>query len=494
MAAKQTAAGILKLIRERSAKEWDAARKRTMLGLFKAAAERVPAYKDFLKRNGVKPASVRTFKDFESVPHTSKADYLRKYPMKDLMWDGKLEKPLVFSATSGSTGKPFYFPHEHDLDFQYSVLADLFLSHAKPKKEPVLLIICFGMGVWIGGLFTFQAFELASRRGQNISIITPGINKDEILNALRNLSPNFGQTVLVGYPPFIKDLLDDALLSGLNLPKLNLRVLFAAESFTETFRSHIAKAAGIKNVFRDTLNIYGTADIGAMAYETPTSILLRQMILGKKGAAEKFFGTTLKVPTFAQYNPLFTNFEAPEGEVLLTGANSIPLIRYAVGDKGGVASFDEIGKAGFTQKELAREAKKHDVPLYKLPFVYVYERADFSVKLYGATVYPEHVREALQDAILGKHITGKFSMQVLADKRHDQYLELNVELKAGMEETKELSERVKKIVVQNLLLKNSEYANNYSSMKERVIPKVVFWPHEDPLYFRPGIKQKWVKK
>jgi phenylacetate-CoA ligase len=414
--------------------------------------------------------------------------------MKDLCWDGTLEKPFVFSATSGSTGKPFYFPHGHDLDFQYSTLVDMFLSNAKPSKKPTLVIVCFGMGVWIGGLFTFQAFELASRRGADVSIITPGINKEEILNALRSLAPNFAQTVLIGYPPFIKDLLDDALLSGIVLPKLNLRILFAAEAFNEVFRNHVAKSAGIKNVFRDTLNIYGTADIGAMAFETPTSILIRRLALDNKKLYENLFGQTGKVPTMAQFNPLFTSFEAPEGEILLTGTNAMPLIRYAVGDRGGVKTFDDLPKAGLSLKELKQESGKHDAPFYQLPFVYVYERADFSIKLYGATLFPEHVREALQDGLLLKKITGKFSMQTLTDKRHDQFLEINVELRAGVSESPELTERVSKKIVANLLKKNSEYANNYASMKERVVPKIVFWPHEDPTYFKQGIKQKWVKK
>ncbi len=485
---------IQEMLRAYTAKEWRTVQSKKMLELFHQAAKRVPAYKDFLKKNGIKAEKIRTLSDFQSVPPTSKANYLRLYPMKDLCWDGGIDKPFVFSATSGSTGKPFYFPHEHELDEQYATLADMFLSNAKPQKKPTLVIICFGMGVWIGGLFTFQAFELASRRGANVSIITPGINKDEILNALKNLAPNFEQTVLIGYPPFIKDLMDDALMTGINLPKLNLRLMFAAEAFNEVFRNHLAKSAGIKNVFRDTLNIYGTADIGAMAFETPTSILIRRIALEDTKLYANLFGEKNKIPTLAQFNPLYTSFEAPEGEILLTGTNAMPLIRYAVGDRGGVKSMDDLPEAGLSLKELKQEAGKHDAPFYQLPFVYVYERADFSIKLYGATLFPEHVREALQDGLLLKKITGKFSMQTLTDKRHDQYLEINVELKPGVSESGELTERVSKKIVANLLKKNSEYANNHSSMKERVLPKIVFWPHEDPLYFKPGIKQKWVKK
>ena len=231
-----------------------------------------------------------------------------------------------------------------------------------------------------------------------------------------------------------------------------------------------------------------------MAFETPTSILIRRLALEDKKFYEKFFGQTEKVPTLAQFNPMFTSFEAPEGEILLTGMNAMPLIRYAVGDKGGVKTLADLPESGLSLKELKQEAVKHDAPIYQLPFVYVYERADFSIKLYGATLFPEHVREALQDALLLKKISGKFSMQTLTNKQHDQYLEVNIELRPDADGTPELSEHVSKKIVTNLLKKNSEYANNYSLMKERVLPKIVFWSHEDPLYFKPGIKQKWVKK
>ncbi len=484
----------LKMIRTYTSKQWGVLRESQMLSLFHEAATRVPAYKDFLKKNGVKASTIKTFKDFQSVPQTSKASYLRTYPMKELCWDGTLNKATLFAATSGSTGKPFYFPHEEDLAVQYSILWDMFLENAKPQKKPILVVICFGMGVWIGGMFTYQALDIASRRGKNVSIITPGINKEEILNALKDLAPDYAQTILVGYPPFLKDLLDDASLSSIELSKLNVRILSAAESFTEVFRDHMVKASDIKNLYRDTLNIYGTADIGAMAFETPSAILLRRLAANDTKLFSHIFGTTTKTPTLAQYNPLFTNFESVDGEILLTGTNTIPLIRYAVGDRGGVTTLDEVLSGPLTKEHFLKEAHKHDAPITELPFVYVYERADFSVKLYGATIFSEHVKEALQEESFLKRVTGKFSMQTRTNETHDQFLELNIELASGVASTQELEKKIVDAVVVNLLRKNSEYKNNYASIKEKIIPTIVFWPYEDPLYFKPGVKQKWVKK
>jgi len=483
---------VLSDIRTKPSSYWKQLRKKNMLSLFKSAASRVPAYADFLKKNQIHADSITAYKELSNIPPTNKANYLRAYPMEALCWDGDANKPFVFAATSGSTGKPFYFPHGPALTFEYSILADLFLEQ-KRVDGPVLVIITFGMGVWIGGIFTFQAFETASNRGQDVSILTPGVNKPEILHALRELAPNFKQTIVIGYPPFVKDVLDDAQIEGIDLKRLNLRLMFAAEAFTERFRDHVVSMAHIANPYVDTLNIYGTADIGAMAWETPTSILVRRLALQKESFFAGIFGQTGKTPTMAQFNPHFINFEAPDGQILLTGNNAMPLIRYAVGDRGGVADFDDIAQeADSNSIDIQNEAKKVDAPVYQLPFVYVYERADLSTKLYGAIIYPEHVRDALQEEPLLKEVTGKFTMQTLADAAHDQYLEVNVELREHCRASETLKEALQQTIVRHLLAKNSEYHNNYSNMKERVIPTVILWPHEDPKYFKPTIKQKWV--
>jgi phenylacetate-CoA ligase len=486
------------LVKRGRSSSWMRMRAERSLALFREAAKRVPAYRAFLKEHGVRPASIHTFDDLSRVPPTSKAGYLKNYPLADLCWDGALARPAVFSSTSGSTGKPFYFQRTENLEEQYSVLAELFLGNGArlpDAKHPTLVIIGFGMGVWIGGTLTFRAFDIASRRAHPVSILPAGVNKSEILHALRDLAPSFSQTVLIGYPPFVKDILDEAAQEGIDLKKLDLRLMFAAESFTEQFRDYLAEKTGIHNVFRDTLNIYGTADIGAMAFETPAAILVRRLALKNKELYQALFGQTEKLPTLAQYNPAYVSFEAQEGEILLTGTSAMPLIRYAVGDQGGALSFDEVLRiCRESGVDLRAEAKRADVPLYELPFVYVYARSDMSTKLYGAIVYPEHVREALEERALQKSVTGKFAMRTVADKKHDQSLEVNVELRSGVKASPRLRAEIGKRVLARLLEKNAEYRNNHSAFPERVTPAIVLWPQGDPKYFTSGIKQKWVIK
>ena len=496
---RHSAAEIIRLIRVKKSAFWEREREARALRLFHEAARRVPAYKDFLKKQRINPAKIRTFTDFQAVPPTSKKDYLRQYPLEKLTWDGSLKKPLVFTSTSGSTGEPFYFPRGERLDWEYSVLAEMFLQNSSYKTGgPVLVIIGFGMGVWIGGLITYKAFEIASRRADlPVSIITPGINKQEIFNALRNLSPHYQETILVGYAPFIKDVLDEAAAQGIQLKRLHIRILTAAEAYTEKFRDYLVRKVNAPSGLKDTLNIYGTADIGAMAYETPLSILVRQLAMGRWRLFADIFHQIQRTPTLAQYNPLFITFEEVDGELLLTGNNTFPLVRYAVGDHGGVFSYGTmIEKCSNHGINLLRQARTRGIGkfIYQLPFVYVYERVDFATTLYGLQIYPETVREVLINPPMNKYLTGKLTLITKFDRRQNQYLEINLELRKHRKIPKKVEKVLLSQIVANLRLKNSEYRELHTFIKDRVLPKLVFWPAEHPLHFKPGIKQKWVKK
>ncbi len=436
-------------------------------------------------------------KSFENIPVTSKNLFLKKFSLTDLLIPPKLQQTLIFTSTSGSTGDPYYFPRTYSIDYQYSIIVELFLkqsSYGFPK--PTLVLVCFGMGVWIGGLITYQAFEIAARRSNlPISILTPGINKVEIFKALKKLSKYYDQTIIIGYPPFIKDIVDESWSNGIDLKKIKIRFIFAAEVFSEPFRNYLAKAVGIKNVCRDMMNIYGSADIGAMAIETGISTLLKKIIYNNKSVYKDFFNTENKMPTIAQYDPRYISFESLNGEILITGMNAIPLIRYAIGDHGYV----------FTYKQVRNILKKNNISLnkeliknsildstYELPFICIFERSDFSTTIYGLQIYPEIIRESLLKPLLKKYVTGKFVMSTKFDKKHNQYLEIIVELKNKIPKSDRVTKIAQNIIFTHLTQKSSEYRELKSYLKERAIPVVILSDYGNPEYFKTGIKQKWV--
>ncbi|MFA5290775.1 MAG: hypothetical protein WC385_00450 [Candidatus Paceibacterota bacterium] len=477
---------------------WVKERNERALDLFHRAAEQVPAYKNFLARHKINHKKIKTWNDFQKVPTINKKNYLRYYPYRELFWDGNPAKNSNYTSTTGSTGEPFYFPREKKLDWQGSLIHERFLNSFSDEKTSTLVIVAFGMGVWIGGLITYSGYEITRDRSKNkISIITPGLNKNEIFSALKKLSPLFDQTIICGYPPFVKDVVDEAIADGIDLPKLKVKFSFAAESFTEGFRDYLAEHAGLSNKYLETINVYGSADIGAMAAETPLSILARELATSDKKLFNDVFGGIEKTPTFAQFNPEFISFEEDHGEIVLTGDNTIPLIRYTIGDNGGVISFADLkDKFKANGLDLKKEATKAGIidQITELPFVYVYERKDLSTTIYGLNVFPEFIKDALLRPELAKYCTGKMAMCTKFNNEQDQYLEINVEMKKQVKASVALRHKVQKTVLENLLKKSSEYRELYRFIGNRALPKIVLWPAEDLTFFRPGIKQKWVIK
>ncbi len=477
---------------------WSRKEKTHLYKLFKKMASEVPAYRDFLRTNKVNVKSIKTAKDLVSVPTMSKKNYLKKNAFSKLAWQGSLHSAQVLTATSGSTGKPTYFARSYEVDEQSSYVHELIFHNTSlsPDKS-TLVIVCFGMGIWIGGVITYQAFELMGRRGYPISIITPGINKKEILRALVELAPQYEQVVLVGYPPFLKDIVDSAILQGVSFSKHNIAIIFAAEAFTETFRNHIAKSVGIKNRLTDMINIYGSADIGTMAFETPISVLARKLASKNKKLFSAVFKGASKTPTFAQYIPDFVAFEENDGELLVSGNSALPLFKYSIGDHGGVYTFDELVELFKTHGiDLVKEAVEAGIKnkVTELPFVYVYERADLSTTLYGLQIYPETIKDVLLQKQFIEYTTGKLTLITKYDDKQNQYLEINIESKPKKKASKKLILELVSEIVKNLQEKNSEFCELYKTLGKRAQPKVVFWPYEDTLYFKSGIKQPWVIK
>lgn len=476
--------------------DWAHSGKNHLLSLFKRMALNVPAYRRFLSENNVRRETIRTVEDLSSVPIITKKNYLHKNSFADLLWYGSTRLSHVLTSTSGSTGKPTYFARSHEVDEHASFIHELIFRTSSLKKDKsTLVIVCFGMGVWIGGLITYQAFELMSRRGYPISILTPGINKKEILKALTDIAPQYEQLVLAGYPPFLKDVIDDALAQGITFNKHRTKLLFAAEAFTENFRDHLAKKVGLENPLTDAINIYGSADIGTMAFETPISILARRLALKDEKLFADIFGGTTKTPTLAQYVPEFVSFEAPNGEILISGNSALPLFRYSIGDHGGVYTFrDFIERYKMHGIDLLKEARTAGIhkQVYELPFVYVFERIDLATTLYGLQVYPETVKEVLLNKHFVDDLTGKLTLITKYDINHDQYLEINLERKSKKEIGKAFASELLAEIIKSLREKNSEFRELSNFLGKRAEPKLVFWPYEDPLYFKPGIKQSWV--
>ncbi len=469
------------------------------LGLFQQMSLRVPAYQDFLAKNNFDPKSVKQLTDFKKIPKVDKDNYLRAYPLNQLCWDGVFDgRPWVISSTSGSTGEPFYFPRGSMQDEFYAVTAEIYLrENFQIDKKTTLYVDAFAMGAWIGGVFTYEAINRVARKGYPLSIITPGINKAEVISGIKRLGPSFDQVIIGCYPPILKDIIDLGIEEGLDWAKYNLGIVFSAEGFSEDFRDYIIQKASLTNTFTSTLNHYGTVDLGTMSHETALSIFIRRQAVTKQPLFNDLFSGVKKQPTLTQYIPEMFYFEEENGQLLCSSHSGLPLVRYDLKDLGGMLTMAEAEKTYRKHDlNLLKEAKAAGIAqhTWNLPFVYLSERKDFSVTLIGGNIYPEEIRKALLNKRLHNLATGKFSMEIVSNKRMDNKLVVHVELRKDVKSASEIRKIVTQSIVEVLLRENSEYLSNYSVYGRKLWPQIKLWPNDHPLHFSGRGKHKWVVK
>src|SRR3989344_7464644 len=114
-------AGYEGLLRTAGEEFWNRAGFERALGIFRSAANRVPAYKNFLKSYGVKAELVRSLEDFSKVPFTDKENYIKKYPLEERCWDGDLSKSGLAAVSSGTSGEPVFWPRGGFQEFEAAV-------------------------------------------------------------------------------------------------------------------------------------------------------------------------------------------------------------------------------------------------------------------------------------------------------------------------------------------------------------------------------------
>lgn len=206
----------------------------------------------------------------------------------------------------------------------------IFRDSFQADSKRTLAVVCFTLGTWVGGMFTSSCCRHLAAKGYPITVITPGNNKTEIFRVLQALSPSFEQVVLLGYPPFLKDIIDTGIAQGIPWQDYNVKWVMAGEVFSEEWRSLVGKRVGSNQPCYDSASLYGTADAGVLGNETPLSICIRRFLASHPEAARELFGES-RLPTLVQYDPLSRFFEVQDdGTLLFSGDSGMPLIRYHI--------------------------------------------------------------------------------------------------------------------------------------------------------------------
>ncbi|GAA3665975.1 phenylacetate--CoA ligase family protein [Nonomuraea antimicrobica] len=448
--------------------------------LFHEVAATVPAYRRFLAEHQVDPARVVTPEDFARLPMTTKDNYTLRHPLPDLCRNGVIGDMIAVS--SGSTGTPSFWPRSVADE---RVIADrfeeVFSDSFCARERRTLAVVCFALGTWVGGLFTVGCCRHLAERGYPITVVAPGTDRREIRRVLPELAPHFDQVVLLGYPPFLKNVIDT---EDLPWADWNVKLVTAGEVFSEEWRALVAERAGIADPVRGIASLYGTADAGVLANETALSVGIRRFLAARPGTARELFGES-RLPTLAQYDPRVRFFEEHQGTLLFSGDNGVPLIRYHIADEGGVLPHRDL--LGFVRDRGHRP--EQDGP--ERPFVYVFGRSHFTVSYYGANVYPENIAVGLEQPEVSGSVTGKFVLEVAEDERHDRHLVVTVELMPGEKPSEEVAQAAGESILGQLLRLNSEFAA-YVPPGQRM-PFVRLREAGDLEYFPPGAKHRYTR-
>lgn len=455
--------------------------------LFQRVAVDVPAYRQILAEKGIDPSGIRSAEAYATLPLLDKANYIRRFTQDEVVFGGDRGRCDFYAVSSGSTGEPTFWPRaaadEYPIAVRFEqVFRDMFRAHEKRT----LAIVCFAMGTWVGGMFTTFCLRALAEKGYRVMIATPGNKPDEILRIVEKLGPDFEQTVLLGYPPFLKEVLDAGRTRGLDWGRFRPRLVLAGEVFSETWRELMAERAGVEDILHFSASLYGTADAGVLAQETPLSVAIRRFLSKRPELAREIFGDT-RLPTFCQYDPANRYFEIADGTLAFSGDNGVPLIRYHIADRGGTMPFEEmmarLARAGFDPSGAGVSEYRRQ------PFVWVFGRANFTISYFGANIFPETVGLALEQPSVRGFVTGKFVMEVKEGLGDKPAFALAVELAQGVAATPAISDSVAQTVLGTLRELNSEFANYVPAELQR--PVVTLYPQGHSDYFPVGVKHRY---
>lgn len=463
------------------ADRWIALGQQKFLDLFHRVATQVPAYQKFLHEYGINHLSIKTWQDFIKLPTVDKNNYLHKYPLEELCWQGTFHQQHMISASSGSSGDPFFWFRSSWQEFEASLTHELlFRKFWQIDKKKTLLIVNFSMGMYVAGVLTQNCGQRLAEKNYPLTVISPGISVTECVRIIKELGGKYEQVILAGYPPLLKDIVDTGSKAEIDWSQIDIKFLFAGEGFSENWRSHIIKAVNGKMETDSSFSLYGSADANILAQETPASIDLRRLASNNDDLAKTLFGQNERLPGFFQYNPLARYFENVEGEMVFSADSSIPLIRYNIHDSGQIIDHNEIlikSKAASLPDDIIESINN-----WPWPFLALQGKSD-AVIYYGLLIYPENIRAGLYSEKISSYVSGRAAVAKRYDQNKNSYLEVNIELAPGIQSDFKLEKIITNELLAGLIETNLEYNRLREAMGSKVNPRIKLLPHGDKKYF-----------
>jgi len=470
----------LKFFASRSAEWWEKQGEKKALQTFHEAAEKVPAYKDFLRKGGIKNHNkIQTIEDFKKyVPITTKENYILAYDLKDRLVV-PYENLFTISTTSGTTGKPIYWPRLASQDKMVSLYYEMICRNIyQIHKIPTLFIVGYSLGNYIAGeLNTFCWKEIALRNKNQVTVATSGSDIEGILEILKGFIDKYNQIIIGAYPSLFRLLLDEGEKEGINWQSYKIKWQYGGELCSTKLLEKIKKKIlGEKIDYSFVLIIYGTADAGGIAFGNPFTVLLQEIINTNEKIKKKFeeMGMILE-SSLVQLNTLAYFVEGIEDYLTITSKGAVPLIRYNIKDLGKIIPFGEVIKIFNEEKIDISQLLTEKIPYYcllKQPLLVVKGR-DFGISLDGANVYPFQIEDLIETSPYFHNF--KISKKELKDGslKFVVYLELKKGKKPSQEEIEKLKKEYHDKILDQLLKINNDFRKSYQDNPKLCDPEIV---------------------
>jgi phenylacetate-CoA ligase len=423
------------------------------------AVRNVPAYAQFLENRAATG---------DNILETDKESYIKAFPTEARCLGKQLPAAdTMIDESSGSTGTPFNWIRSLRERRDSHLFVSYFATYCF-GAEPWITINAFSMGAWATGL----NMGLALQRNSIVKNTGPDISK--ILHTLRFFGPRYTYLIL-GYPPFLKRLIDVAEAEGFPFKDYRLNALVGGEGMSEGLRDYLLRR------FQKVYSGYGATDLEiGIAGETPLSVAIRRLARDNPEVRQKLFGKDSRLPMLFQYNPLMHYVEVNQNRELIFTITRLsllsPRIRYNIHDEGEVARFDKVAKAlasvGYDIRELAiQTGGSHYL---RLPFLWVYGRRDSTISVMGANIYPEDLEECLYADQELASVTRSYCLSLTetgyGDVRPCFLFEVEVE------PSEELKNRFSESMLHHLQNLNADFREACHEYPETMKPEVQLYP------------------
>ncbi len=197
------------------------------------AYENVSLYRRRFDEIGLKPEHIRTLKDIELIPYTTKDDLRDNYPFG--MFAVPMKKIIRLHASSGTTGKPVVGGYtRRDLDNWSTCIARILMMAGATDED--IFHVAFGYGLFTGGFGLHYGVE---KLGATVVPVSSGNTERQLM-----LMKDFGATALIATPSYAMYLAETAKSKGM-LKDLKLRlVCMGAEASTAEMHESLQKLFG----------------------------------------------------------------------------------------------------------------------------------------------------------------------------------------------------------------------------------------------------------